>query len=300
MLLESYPLIAALAAVTLWSVFLFAIGVVFGLWLGNSSLTRVRRIPKRNGFAAAKLAEPNLSRTEPAGLSGVTRGSAAGSRTPSALTVRGEATVERRPAADDAVPTAGQGSNNPQTRRSGGITKGARDPLVLGEHEEQVRMEPSPPSARAQELPPVAVVGQNAAPRANESAAFSEIVRLYNTEPKRMEEELRWETVGLANAKERYSNPHTPLRFARSAEGYYLVSSNGPPHWVIPFPGLVFNKNHYGLMGMGEVFDCQNYTTGYRYRKVILVRPAQFRANADEFELENTGQLELGAPEPDG
>lgn len=278
LLLEEYPLLVALAAASLWSVLLFAIGVLFGLWLNNFTKKLAAKVTptEADGLTAKRVLTT--------------------ARTQNVAAEEREAALPSRSAANATVGDTRPPEPRPQPPRQ--KSRGPHDTPAFEQRELQAKLpsEEPPPSSRPADLAPLEVAVPSATPDTL-AAASKEIVQTYNSAPQRFERELQWVPMGVLNAKARLSDPRTPLRFAPSAEGYYLVSALGPPYWVIPLPGLVFNKND--LMGMGEVFDCRNYTAGSRYRKITLVRPAKFRQNADGFELEERGQLELDLSEPD-
>jgi hypothetical protein len=129
-----------------------------------------------------------------------------------------------------------------------------------------------------------------------------ELVDLYNESPSSIRNHYTVRDFTVANMQELGKDQEVKPVFRLVEEGqqgeYWLVTSEAAVGHAVPRPKPVLTLGQIRSGVMDQVFDCSDFRTGYRYRKVRVRKPARFRlTSADQLEMLEMGALQLGDEE---
>jgi hypothetical protein len=150
---------------------------------------------------------------------------------------------------------------------------------------------PSPPPAGTSYEPIIL----EPEPSASSSAREKTPVDLFNEDPTAFVQRFTPKRFGILNSGELRKNPNAQLIYGLQSEGDFWLFEDGNGAYVVPQAPQVFQSAHYKT----EIFDCQGYEAGKRYKGVRLIQPARFRQMGDQWKLDSKGKLQLSQAEPE-
>lgn len=246
-------------------------------WVHFASLTRqLHRLSYRVTIIDERLASNRPAQNQPSAPTPADRG--------------GSRANDEQGAGNRGVPN--QGWQNQSRQAQVPRTQASRQ---VNEQMETARPETVDPNAGSADRPPIRETAIPVVESPAHAAKPKNAVELFNEDPSAFMQQFSPKRFGILNSGEMRKNATAQPIYGPVAEGDFWLFEEGNGAFVVPQAPQVFQTAHY----KAEIFDCDGYEGGKRYKGVQLIKPARFRQMGDQWKLDSKGSLRLSQPEPE-